>query len=97
MKTSVNIKMEENVRDEAREIIKKMGLDLTTAINMFLLTVIREQAIPFPITAQNYNFLKENFQKEMWKAIDKSEEDILNGKTKDINTAYQELKVKYGL
>ncbi len=33
----------------------------------------------------------------MWKAIDKSEEDILNGKTKDINTAYQELKVKYGL
>ena len=44
MKTSVNIKMEENVRDEARELLKKMGLDLTTAINMFLLTVIREQA-----------------------------------------------------
>lgn len=97
MKTSVNIKMDENVRDEARQLLKKMGLDLTTAINMFLLTVIREQSIPFTVSAQNYNFLKENFQLEMWKAIEKSENDILQGKTKNINIAMEELKVKYGL
>ena len=41
MRTSVNIKMEESLRDQSKELFAKMGLDMTTAVNMFLLTAVR--------------------------------------------------------
>ena len=47
MKTSVNIKMDENLRNQSKELFAKMGLDMTTAVNMFLLTAVREKRIPF--------------------------------------------------
>ena len=43
MKTSVNIKMEESLRDQSKELLAQMSLDMTTAVNMFLSTVVREK------------------------------------------------------
>lgn len=51
MKTSVNIKMDESLRDQSKELFAKMGLDMTTAVNMFLITAVREKKIPFEISA----------------------------------------------
>jgi len=51
MKTSVNIKMEESLRNQAKELFAKMGLDMTTTVNMFLLTVVKEKKTPFEISA----------------------------------------------
>lgn len=51
MKTSVNIKMEESLKEQSKELFSKMGLDMTTAVNMFLLTAVREKKIPFEISA----------------------------------------------
>ncbi len=51
MKTSVNIKMDESLRDQSKELFAKMGLDMTTAVNMFLITAVREKKIPFKISA----------------------------------------------
>lgn len=49
MKVSVNIKMEKEIRDNAKVLLNKMGLDMTTAVNMFLIQTIRQSQIPFPI------------------------------------------------
>ena len=60
MKVSVNIKMDECLKNQANELLAKMGLDMTTAINMFLVEVIKEGKIPFEI---NDTFLNENESK----------------------------------
>ena len=57
MKTNMNIKVDEEVRDEAKELFGKLGLDMTTAINLFLRASIREKGIPFPIMEKT-NFLQ---------------------------------------
>ena len=49
MKVSVNIKMEKEIRDNAKVLLNKMGLDMTTAVNMFLIQTIRQSQIPFQI------------------------------------------------
>lgn len=49
MKVSVNIKMDEEIRDKSKELFNQMGLDMTTAVNMFLIQAIREKKIPFEI------------------------------------------------
>ena len=49
-KVSTNISMDADVKEEAQKLFSEFGLDLTTAVNIFLRQSIREQRIPFEIT-----------------------------------------------
>ena len=54
--TNLNIRTEkaikdqaEEIKDQAEEIFNELGLNMTTAVNMFLRTAIREHGIPFEL------------------------------------------------
>ncbi len=47
--TNLNIRTEKAIKDQAEEIFNELGLNMTTAINMFLRTAIREHGIPFDL------------------------------------------------
>ena len=47
--TNLNIRTEKVVKDQAEKIFNELGLNMTTAINMFLRTAIREHGIPFDL------------------------------------------------
>ncbi len=47
--TSMNIRMDADVKRQAQQIFSDMGMDTTTAINIFLRQVIRTHSIPFDI------------------------------------------------
>ncbi len=47
--TNLNIRMDKDVKDQAEQIFAELGLNMTTAINMFLRTTIREHGIPFAL------------------------------------------------
>ena len=47
--TNLNIRTDKDIKDQAEEIFNELGLNMTTAINMFLRTVIREHGIPFEL------------------------------------------------
>ena len=46
---SMNIRMDKTIKEQAQELFSEFGLDMTTAINMFLRQSIREQKIPFEL------------------------------------------------
>ena len=47
--TNLNIRTEKAIKDQAEEIFNELGLNMTTAINMFLRSTIREHGIPFDL------------------------------------------------
>lgn len=47
--STIRINVPTDVRDEANDILNKLGLNMSTAINMFLKRVILERGIPFEI------------------------------------------------
>ena len=47
--TNLNIRTEKDIKEQAELIFSELGLNMTTAINMFLRTAIREQGIPFAL------------------------------------------------
>lgn len=47
--TNLNIRTDKGVKDQAEEIFNELGLNMTTAINMFLRCAIREHGIPFEL------------------------------------------------
>lgn len=47
--TNLNIRTDKAIKDQAEIIFNELGLNMTTAINMFLRTAIREHGIPFEL------------------------------------------------
>ena len=48
---STNIKIDPILKQESQALFESLGLNLSTAVNMFLRQAVREQAIPFRIGA----------------------------------------------
>lgn len=46
---NMNIRMDESTKKQSQRLFAEFGLDMTTAINMFLKQSIREQRIPFEL------------------------------------------------
>ncbi|KGF09339.1 damage-inducible protein J [Clostridiales bacterium S5-A14a] len=45
--TNLNIRTDKEIKEAAEKIYSSLGLNMTTAINMFLRASIRESGIPF--------------------------------------------------
>ena len=65
---TVTARVDENVKKEAETLFKKMGLNMSTAMNLFLKKCILEQGIPFELKVPN---------KETLKAIQKTEDALV--------------------
>ena len=50
MNTTVNVRIDKKVKMEANKALSKLGLDMSTAVKMFLYQVVTEQGIPFTPT-----------------------------------------------
>jgi len=48
---STNIKIDSALKRESQALFESLGLNLSTAVNIFLRQAVREQAIPFRIGA----------------------------------------------
>ena len=46
---STNIKIDPILKQESQALFENLGLNLSTAVNMFLRQAVREQAIPFKV------------------------------------------------
>ena len=51
-KSSVNVKIDTGVKTIATRILERMGLDQTTAIDMFYRQIITERRLPFQPTVE---------------------------------------------
>ena len=49
---NVTVRMKRQTRDDAAKLFSELGVSTTQAINMFLKQAVREQGIPFEITAR---------------------------------------------
>ena len=48
-KVATNISIDEDIKPKAQAMLAEFGLDLSTAVNMFLRQMLREKAIPFEV------------------------------------------------
>lgn len=47
--TNLNIRTDKAIKEQAEQIFNELGLNMTTAINIFLRTAVREHGIPFEL------------------------------------------------
>ena len=50
MSSTITVRVDENIKKEANSIFKEIGMDMSTAINVYLRQVIRSNGIPFNVS-----------------------------------------------
>lgn len=72
--STINIRLDENDKKIFNEICNELGLNMSTAFNMFVKSMIRTGGLPFEVKLNNFNA-------ETIKALEETE-DIISGKVK---------------
>jgi DNA-damage-inducible protein J len=62
--TNLSIRIDRDLKDEADRIFGELGMNLTTAITVFIRQAVRQKIIPFEIS------LEPDREKTIWKASD---------------------------
>lgn len=47
---NINIRVDDNLKEESKEILDSLGLDLSSGIKIFLKQVVLNKGIPFEVT-----------------------------------------------
>jgi len=87
--TSMNIRMDSDIKQKAQKIFAELGMDTTTAINIFLRQVIRINGLPFEVrmdtpneetieAIQEIEKLKEDTSKKTYSCFSDLLEDVIN-------------------
>ena len=63
--TSLNIKIDRELKNQADILFNAMGMTLTTAVNVFVRQAVQEQAIPFKIRLDNERTVWANAKKAL--------------------------------
>ncbi len=51
--TTIQVRTKEKTKKAAQRILESLGLDLSTAINIYLVQIIEKKGIPFEILTEN--------------------------------------------
>ncbi|WP_203267852.1 type II toxin-antitoxin system RelB/DinJ family antitoxin [Streptococcus uberis] len=61
--STIAVRVDDQLKDDATELFQSLGLDMSTAIKMFLIQSVKTQSIPFEIK-NNPSILVDELQKK---------------------------------
>lgn len=97
--SNVFARVEPQIKEEADEILKQLGIPMSNAVGMFLRQIVIQRGIPFEIKLpekkpQTYESLsKAEFDAEMKKGM----EDVKSGNIVSADDAEKYIRRKYGI
>lgn len=85
---AINVQVDAKDKEQATSILKDLGLNMSTAINMFIKQIIKRDGLPFEVSNPKPS-------KELLEALKEGEdiiEDIRNGKRTGYNNVNEMLR-----
>ena len=83
MSSTITVRVEDKLKKEAGDVFREVGMDMSTAITVYLKQVVRSNGIPFPVSAEVPNALTlkaiqeaENGEMASFSSIDELMEDL---------------------
>lgn len=72
----ISLRVDDEVKCKAERTLDDIGLSMSAAINIFLKTVVRENRIPFELSADPF------YSKDNMDELERRVEDVSSGKSK---------------
>lgn len=90
-KINTNITLDPELKQQAIKLFKNLGLDLSSAISLFLNQAVREQRIPFEITMETTNVETTKEIKEVKETKKNKKNSKTNKKNISKNDSFKEI------
>lgn len=75
-KVQTSLRLEEETLNEAKEILKSLGMNFTEAVNVFTALVVQEKGLPFDVVSSQYPSISyEEAQEKIQRTIGTIDED----------------------
>ena len=59
----ISVRVDEDIKRDVESLYNELGLNISTAVNMFFRQSLRERAIPFPIKAKDDYYNEANMKR----------------------------------
>ena len=92
-------RIEPDVKEQAETILSALGISASNAINMFYKQIILQRGLPFEVRIPENTFLDSSAltDAQLDEELEKGYEDMKNGRTKPVKSAFAEIRRDYGL
>ena len=75
--TNLTIRIDEDIKREAESLFNKIGLNMSSAINVFFRQAVREQAIPFELKPYDDYFTGQRLERILQSKTQAEKGDVL--------------------
>ena len=73
----VNIRLDDRLKEEADSLFNELGMNMTTAFNIFVRQAVRQGGLPFTVTIHTDPFYSESNQKVLMQSIADADAGLL--------------------
>ena len=97
MASTIQIRVDDELKIKSDNLFKELGTDTTTAIRMFLTQAVANNGLPFEIKKVMFNPYAALSQDELLQKLESSRNHAKQGKFRDADDVIDEMREKYGI
>ena len=97
MSSTIQVRVEDELKVKSDKLFKDLGRDTTTAIRIFLTQALAVNGFPFEIKRVRVNPYDAMSEDELLERLEKSRDSADKGIYKDAEKVSQNIREKYGL
>ena len=97
MASTIQVRVDDELKAKADELFRDLGTDTTTAIRMFLTQALAVNGFPFEIKKATANPYKALSEAELLEKLERAREQAARGMVRDADEVVCDMRAKYGL
>lgn len=97
MASTIQVRVDDELKAKSDALFKDLGTDTTTAIRMFLTQALAVNGFPFEIKRAAANPYEALTEVEILERLEKSRESAAQGMYRDATDVSRDMREKYGL
>ena len=97
MASTIQVRVDEELKNKSDQLFKELGTDTTTAIRMFLTQAVAHNGFPFEIKRVEMTPYAKMSEEELLDRLEQSRKSAKSGNVKPANDVISDMRAKYGL
>ena len=97
MASTIQIRVDDDLKNKSDQLFKELGTDTTSAIRMFLTQAVAYNGFPFEIKRTVSNPYVTMSEEEMLQRLEQSRASARDGKYRNAESVISDMRGKYGL
>ncbi len=97
MASTIQVRLDDDLKTRSAILFKKLGTDTTNAIRMFVVQAVEKNGFPFDIRMETKNPYAPMNEEELLRKLETSKKHADQGYIRDADDMIKDMRNKYGL